>query len=310
MTLALPTVVITGVGKAGTTSLFWYLSQHPQVCPSDVKEIRYFTPLSEGDGVLEPLEAYAAHFDRCGPGLERLEASPQYFHGGQVIAPAMRAAMPEAAAIVLFRDPVDRLWSTFRFMRTRMADLPPDMTFEAYIDRCRSVRDRREPFSPENRLYWTIQGGFYDEYLDPWLDAYGDRFRVVFFERLTADPQGTVRELCGRLGIDPGPASSIVYSVENRTVPVRSAWLQRLALAANSERVLGGSRRRLKEPLRRLYYAINRTSDGERMAPSTRAELDAVFAPGNAALAERLRSLGYADLPAWLAAGGDRTEAR
>jgi hypothetical protein len=301
VTPSLPTVVIAGPGKTGTTSLFWYLSQHPDVCASDVKEIRYFTPLSEGDGVLAPIADYAAHFVGCGGEAHRLEASPQYFHGGAAIAPAMRETLPGVKVIALLRDPVDRTWSTFRFMRSRLADLPSDMTFEAYVEACRAVRDRREPFSQSNRLYWTIQGGFYDEYLDPWLDVFGDDFRVAFSERMSSEPAALVGELFGWLGIDPGAANSIAYTVENRTVPVRSAALQRIALALNSEGVLG-RRRRLKEPLRKVYYAVNRRPEPARMLPQTRRALEELFAPGNAALARRLRGLGYTELPGWLSA--------
>lgn len=302
MTLPLPTVVIAGPGKTGTTSLFWYLSQHPEVCPADVKEIRYFTPLSEGDGTLAPIAEYAAHFARCAGERHRLEASPQYFHGGATIAPAMRQALPGVKVIALLRDPVDRLWSTFRFVRSRLADLPEDMTFEGYVEACREVRDRREAFSQDNRLYWTIQGGFYDEYLEPWLEAFGDDFRVAFFERMASEPAAVVGELFGWLDIERDVAASITYSVENRTVPVRSAALQRLALAMNSEAVLG-RRRRLKEPLRKVYYALNRRSEPEHMEPQTRRALEELFEPGNAALARRLRTLGYTELPGWLSAG-------
>lgn len=301
MSLRLPTVVIAGVGKAGTTSLFWYLSQHPDICASDVKETRYFTSLTEGAAALPPIESYAAHFDRCAGERHRLEASPQYFHGGAIVASAMRDTLPGVRVLVLVRDPVERLWSTFRFMRSRLADLPADMTFEAYVEACRSVRDRHEPLTAENRLYWTIEGGFYDEYLDPWLDAFGDRFRIVSFERMAADPAATVRELSRWLGIDPVAADDISYSVENKTVPVRSTALQRVALAINSERLLGG-RRRLKEPLRKVYYAVNRRPEPQSMAPQTRRDLEALFAPGNASLARRLHGLGYEDLPAWLSA--------
>jgi hypothetical protein len=302
MSLPLPTLVIAGVGKAGTTSLFWYLSQHPDICASDVKEIRYFTAMSEGDGELPPLAEYAAHFGRCAGEQHRLEASPQYFHGGAPVARAMQATLHDAKVVVLLRDPVDRLWSTFRFMRTRLADLPAGMTFEGYVDACRAVRERREPYIAQNRLFWTIQGGFYDEYLQPWIDEFGDRFRAVFFERMTADPAATVRELSEWLGIDADAADSITYSVENRTVPVRSAALQRLALAVNREGLLG-SRRRLKEPLRKAYYTLNRKAEPERMATATRRQLEDLFAPGNAALARRLAGLGYTDLPGWLSAG-------
>jgi hypothetical protein len=40
----LPNLIIAGAQKAGTSSLFWYLAQHPQICASDRKELRYFTP--------------------------------------------------------------------------------------------------------------------------------------------------------------------------------------------------------------------------------------------------------------------------
>ena len=304
MTLPLPTVVIAGPGKTGTTSLFWYLSQHPDICAADVKEIRYFTPLSEGDGVLPPIAEYAAHFARCSGERHRLEASPQYFHGGEAIAPAMAQTLPGVKVIALLRNPVDRLWSTFRFARSRLADLPEDMTFEAYVEACREVRDRREAFSQDNRLYWTIQGGFYDEYLDPWLEAFGDDVRIAFSERMAAEPAAVVGDLFGWLDIDPDVAGSITYSVENRTVPVRSATMQRLALALNDEALLG-RHRRLKEPLRRVYYALNRRPEPERMEPETRRMLEELFEPGNAALAQRLRGLGYTELPGWLSAGAD-----
>ena len=139
---ALPNLIIAGVGKAGTTSLFWYLSQLPDVCPSDVKEIQYFTPLSEGDGVLDPLADYARHFKASHGERYRLEASPQYFHGGRVIVDAMRSTLDRPRVIVMFRDPIERLWSTFRFMRSRLASLPDGMTFEGYVAACREVHER------------------------------------------------------------------------------------------------------------------------------------------------------------------------
>lgn len=304
---ALPNLVIAGVGKAGTTSLFWYLSQHAEICASDVKEIQYFTPLSEGDGVLAPMAEYARHFRTCAGEPFRLEASPQYFHGGAPIVEAMRAMLPQPRVIVMFRDPVDRLWSQFRFMRSRLADLPEGMTFEGYVHACREVRDRREPFSADNRLYWTIQGGFYAEYLEPWVEGFGDDLRVVFFERMAADPERTTREIADWLGLDPAGADSIAYTVENRTIQYRSKLLQRVALAANKEGRLG-DKRRLKDPLRKLYYAVNRKPEQERIASETRRELEELFHPGNAALATRLRDLGYEDLPAWLAAASPITD--
>ena len=41
----LPNLLVAGVSRGGTTSMFHYLGQHSEVGTSDVKELRYFTPL-------------------------------------------------------------------------------------------------------------------------------------------------------------------------------------------------------------------------------------------------------------------------
>jgi hypothetical protein len=298
VTGALPNLVIAGVGKAGTTSLFWYLSQHPGICASRVKEIGYFSPLTDADRPLPPVEEYQAHFDACAQERYRLEASPQYFHGGRPLIVAMREVLGSPKVILMFRDPVERLWSQYRFMGSRLADLPSGMTFEGYVERCLEVRAAGEPLVAANRLYWAVQGGFYAEHLDPWVEEFGDELRLVFFEKLVASPASEFADLCAWLGLDQD-TTAISFSVENRTVPVRSRGLQRLALAVNDERWLR-RHRRLKVPLRSLYYALNRRPSPGRMAPEVERRLREVFAPGNRALADRVRELGYGDLPGWL----------
>ena len=77
----LPNLVIAGVSRAGTTSLFRYLAQHPDVGTSDVKELRYFSAVRHGQP-LEPLDMYAAHFKACTQAFA-VEATPGYFYGGE-----------------------------------------------------------------------------------------------------------------------------------------------------------------------------------------------------------------------------------
>ena len=72
--------IIAGVNKAGTTSLFVSLSEHPDVVPSAIKESRYFLPARYG----QPL-APTAEWDDLFAAADRpvrLEATPSYFYGG------------------------------------------------------------------------------------------------------------------------------------------------------------------------------------------------------------------------------------
>jgi hypothetical protein len=295
----LPNLITPGVGKAGTTSLFWYLSQHPDVCPSGVKEPRYFAPIVLGEP-LGPVEEYARHFTGCSNERYVMEASPQYFHGGKPMIAAIKEVLGDPRVIVVLRDPVARLWSSYRFAKSRLR-LPAAESFEGYLAACERILEDRPRRTRENRPFWTLAGGLYVEYLRDWLEAFGDRLRVVFFEHLAADPRVEVAELCTWLDIDDRAVGGFDYAVENRTVMFRSGLLQRIALGLNSERLR--RQRWLKRPLRRMYYAVNRAPREERMAPEIRLRLEERYRQANRELAVELRRNGYQRLPAWVEAG-------
>jgi hypothetical protein len=294
----LPNLIMAGPGKAGTTSLFWYLSQHPAICPADVKEIRFFAPITHGTGSIPPTEEYARHFNHCGMEEYRLEASPQYFHGGGALITAMRQILAHPRIIITLREPVDRLWSIYRSLKVRRT-LPQQTTFDSYVAQCEEIHRAGGPLSLENRAYWTLSGQFYVDHVQTWLDAFGDDLKIVFFEDLARSPTDVVRDLCRWLRIDDTVVDSFTYTVENQTVANRSRILHRIALAANSQGVLR-DRRRLKAPLRRAYYRINRMPPSETMSEETRRRLEETYAAPNAALARALRQRGYEDLPGWL----------
>ena len=294
----LPNLVIAGVGKAGTTSLFWYLSQHPDICASSVKEPRYFRLPDDPDATLPPLADYARHFAHCGSQRYVMEASPQYFKGrGRTIA-AMKRTLSDPRVILMFREPVAKLWSEYRFKRSHMT-IPNDVDFDAFVERCERVRDEGRPRAGDDADYFTLAGGTYAEIVGEWLDAFDEAIHVYFFEDMVDDPMRFTASVCGWLDIDEAVTASFTYSVENRTQGYRSGLLQRLAIAANREGGVLRNRRRLKAPLRDLYYRINRSRAPEAMSADARDRLSEWFAPSNEALGTILRARGYDRLPSW-----------
>src|SRR5829696_5200556 len=135
----LPNLVVIGVSKAGTTSLFEYLGRHPDVGLSDVKELRYFTPLRYGEP-LPPLPDYAQHFQHCLRERYAAEATPGYFYGGRPVARAMRETCGPLRVVLSLREPGARCWSWFRFMKSRMR-IPKNLSFDEYLDRCELLLD-------------------------------------------------------------------------------------------------------------------------------------------------------------------------
>ena len=297
----LPNLVIAGVAKAGTTSLFRYLSQHPDVCPSSVKEARYFTGLRYGESLPAPAE-YAALFSRCDGRRFRMEATPGYYPGGAVVARGIAELLPDSRVVVLFRDPVQRCWSWYRFVRSTTR-IPKDLSFPAYLDRCTELHRREVDHLREHQPFWGLGGGCYDRWIDDWLDVFGERLRIGYFEDLVAHPQEFTEQLCGWLGADTDVCAGFTYHVENRTVQYKNRGLQRAALSLNrgGERFFG-RHPGLKRALRSSYYRVNADSGGERLDPASRERLSAFYAPHNERLAARLASAGRERMPTWLAA--------
>lgn len=301
--IPVPNLVLPGPSKTGTTSLFWYLAQHREVCRSSTKETLHFTPLSEteadADGRLPSLADYRGYFLHYAGERYLMESSPRYFHGGSRLAAGLAATLPDVRVLVTLRDPVTRTWSLFRYAKSRFF-VPAEQTFEEYVEHCAALDAAGEPQTAVNRPYWSFPGGRYADYLPAWLEALPpDRVRVVFFEQMVRDVPGTLRGICRWLGIDAGQVADWDLTAQNRSNQYRHGTLQRLAVAANHERLLR-NHPRLKRPLRAAYYAVNGGRRERPMRLETRRRLERTFADPNRRLRAQLVGLGYTDLPEWL----------
>ncbi|MEM1195500.1 MAG: hypothetical protein AAGH57_05305 [Pseudomonadota bacterium] len=124
--------------KAGTTSLFDWLAQHPEIGAGKFKELRFF--LDPGYRLDAParfdgsnLDAYLALF-RNPERRVLLEASPDYI--GCEAPLQLTRLHSHSKAILLFREPLDRMISAYRSYYS-MGRLPRDMTFDADIEKQR-----------------------------------------------------------------------------------------------------------------------------------------------------------------------------
>jgi hypothetical protein len=131
----LPSFLVIGTQRGGTSSLYRYLAEHPDVAPPIRKEVEYFTThWTEG------LDWYRAHFPLAVRSGVTFEASPNYlFHP---YAPARAAqTVPGARLVVLLRDPIDRAWSHHQHMRRLGLE---DLAFTEAVAR-EAERTRRQP---------------------------------------------------------------------------------------------------------------------------------------------------------------------
>ncbi|MCS6991201.1 MAG: sulfotransferase domain-containing protein [Chitinophagales bacterium] len=306
MSTALPNLIIAGVHKAGTTSVFTYLALHPQVCGSTIKEIGYFMPLRYG-GPLPKWETYLSHWHHCRNEVKyRLEASPSYLYGGEAIAEAIaRMLGPEVRILILLREPVERLFSFYERKKVN-AFLPSHLNFRQFAEQSLQRAELLPDLGGddvESLLRRGFREGCYVDFLPAWLDRFGPRLRLMFFEHLRQDTAAFMRDLCQWLDLDFSAYRPQDFAVENQTTGVRFAWLHRSLLTVNKKfEVFWRRNVGLKRTLRSLYKRINAVeSRRERLADDDRQWLETAYLPYNRRLAVLLKQQGITTWPEWLA---------
>jgi len=297
---SLPNAIIAGVNKAGTTSLFKYVGQHPSVGTSKVKETGHFLPLRNGK---QPgsLAKYRALFDHVTDKPIRMEATPGYFYGGRALVENVEATLgDDLRVVVIFRDPVQRLLSFYKSLRQSLR-IPQDTTFTEYVRACRSL-NYTEPQADDDWYLRGVEEGQYAKYVDPWIEKFGSRVCFLFTNHLREQPRNVLREVFSFLEVSPSYASEVNLARENRSVNYRSRWMQRLAISVNNmgERFWRAFPE-LKRTARSAYYWINGKPFSDEYDTGTIALLEQLYKPYNRALRRRLEEHGDYDFPEWLA---------
>lgn len=206
----LPDFLVIGAMRAGTSSLYKWLSYHPNVAPSLRKETEYFTRYYRlGTGW------YKSHFplrirQHGSRPRQAFEATPYYLY--HPLAPTRAAALlPHARVIVLLRDPIDRAWSHHRHMtKLGFESLPFHAAVECEPERLAGEADRlrSDPRydSPAHRRFSYLTRGCYAEQLERWFACYPrDRFLILHSQDLYTDPGESYRRVLEFLELPTEP---------------------------------------------------------------------------------------------------------
>ena len=202
----LPSLLILGAQRSGSTSLFNYLVQHPDVLPPLGKEIHYFD-LHYQRG----LNWYRGRFPyahRLRGGTLTLDASPYYLL--HPLAPERAARLvPGAKLVALLRNPVERALSHYQHeVRGGRESLPFERAIEQEVERLSGEEERlrSDPtyYSFNHHRYSYVRRGRYLEQLRRWVEHFPrSQLLVLQSERLFADPVAATAAVHEFLGVPP-----------------------------------------------------------------------------------------------------------
>lgn len=216
-----------GVPRAGTTWLFECLGEHPQICTSDKKEIKFFQYnflYNQG------LEKFRENFSHCTDDKIKGTFSPSYLYSLEA-AERIKKNFPNVKLIVCFRDPVERAYSHYFLKKSKNHQME---------DFGKVIR------KPGNKY---IEYGLYAKYLKNYLSLFNrDQFIFIFQKEIDENPEKVLHNLYGFLGIDQSFIPSVISNKINQNVESRyySSGFDRV-----SRRIFSG-KSRLYQFLRRI----------------------------------------------------------
>ncbi|MCB2096308.1 MAG: sulfotransferase [Parvularculaceae bacterium] len=296
---SLPTFIIFGASRSGTTGLYTYLRQHPDVFMSPLKETNFFAYEGRAMDCAGPgadyvnnsvtrFEDYAALFSKAGEAKARGEASPLYLYE-KGTAERIRRRLPDVKLIAILRNPVDQAYSHYLYARRQM--LEPHADFSAALDAEQErVEARWQP------MFHYARFPRYAEQLKPYFDAFPrENIRIYLYEDLESDPARLLKDLFAFIGVDENFAPDIDYRPNAGGVP-KNAALQDLVMKPNAaSKILGAVlpfevRRRIRDAI--SNWNVKR----DECPPAARARLRAALGDDIAALGPMIGR----DLSAWL----------
>jgi hypothetical protein len=198
----LPNFFIAGVSRSGTTSLYYYMSQHPLIDFPNLKEPRYFSHGSvvlpqkgPGDHTVDK-KLVATWDDYCAiyEGLENTfigDASSEYLYNYQSVIPETLKRLGDIPIILMLRNPVDRSYSAYNnLVRDGRETLP----FEQALEK---EEERKEANFDEMWHYTSVSK--YSKSVDAFKAKFS-KVKVIIFEEFIENPEKYVAEIFDFIG--------------------------------------------------------------------------------------------------------------
>lgn len=314
--MKLPNFFIVGAPKAGTTSLYSYLDQHPRIYMSPLKETYYFSSeiraenflnaeartrierdqlalqkYLAGDmrekrfgGVVTTWDNYLKLFQSASDEIAIGEATPHYLWS-PCAAHGIAARIPHAKILISLRNPVDRAYSNYLHM---LAVGAADGSFRQEIEADLRRLNRRVG------LEWPfLEYGQYTQQIKRYFQEFPrSQIHISFYEELQRSPATLVSSLYSFLGVGDFPVDVSLRHNEPviPRLPTTTYLLRRSGLWPLLRSLAPASLRQRLQPLLRQSRA------SLLMDPADRAFLTDFYREDIA----RLATLLDRDLDGWL----------
>lgn len=291
----LPDFVVVGASKCGTSSLHEYLRQHPHISLPVRKETHFFiydraSEYKLEDDIemvnrIESLDEYLADFEPKEEPVTHGEVDPKYLVYPNA-ALNIRKYIPNAKLACLLRNPVDRFYSSFHFLRLKQSKL------SGFDEVVHSIRNGQMDIHTKRAL----ETSYYHKHLQHYYKLFPrEQIKIFLFDDLSTRPRQLMKSFLEYIEVE-----DFEFNLEKKFNPsgqARFGWIYK-ALRDSPTAYF------LRKHLPRKMYQFARTL-GEKimirpyspMPAEDRIFLQRIFRDD----IEKLQESSGIDLSSWLA---------
>ena len=277
----LPTFIVVGANKGGTTSIYHYLKQHKQVYLSPVKEPHFFSKdidvnlfkrefaqnkLQDIDkyvngemkeefhaAFIRDIEQYKKLFSKVQDQKAVGELSTSYLFS-EVAAKEIKALIPDCKIIICLRNPFERAYSHYR-MNLWTGNSNEFDFYKALVE----DYDHKPKVWGNAHLYTEI--GLYYQQVKRYLDLFGkDNVKIIFTEDMKKNAAQVVKELYEFIGVD----SSFVPDTSTRYNEVFTPKYKNITWFLNKSGIRPLMKRLSPQVLKNIFVKVFYKGKGEK----------------------------------------------
>ena len=198
-----PDFIIVGAARSGTTSLHEYLSQHPKLCGSRIKEPKYFTNdlyISLGgpgdnailDKIVRDEKTYSRLWDSCKDSALKYESSSDYLYHYKSAIPKIINDTGDIPIIICLRSPVERSFSAYQNL---VRDNREKLDFKNAL-----LEEKRRIEMSYDWMWHYTHGSMYYEQVKAYMTNF-TKVKVILFEEFVESPIDELKGVLDFLGL-------------------------------------------------------------------------------------------------------------
>lgn len=223
----LPSYIIIGDIRCGTTSFYNMLIQHPKIVPASCKELYFFNHFGKDDRWNQGIKWYLNHLGDCQEGQITGEATPEYLWAYKKVPQRINQVCPNVKFIVLLRNPVNRIYSHFHLYKRSMEvthRIPVTNSFYKMMED--TFDNKNNAIANIGRLH--LKRGEYAHQLKEWFKIFPrEQFLIIKSEDMFKAPNKEVNKAFKFLGIEEHNIEPI-HIAKGKRPEMKKEWKDKL----------------------------------------------------------------------------------